>query len=226
MLRSARSMQGYTLEAINGDIGKVSEFLFDDQSWTLRYLAVNPGSWLTERRVLIAPAAIGQPSGETQRLSVALTREQVEKSPTIDTDRPVSQQKVAALHAYSVWPNDWDMTTPLGSVLIPVPQPAMAVDELGKQDDPHLRSTQAIIGYYIQARDGDIGHVEDFIIDDDAWAIRYIVVDTRNWWPGKKVLISPWWIIEVIWGTSRVRVKMDCETIKNSPPFDPDTPIR
>jgi hypothetical protein len=81
------------------------------------------------------------------------------------------------------------------------------------------------MGYYIQACDGDIGHVEDFLVDDDVWTIRYMVVDTRNWWPGKKVLVSPWWITEVIWSTLRVRVNMDRETIKNSLPFDPTTRV-
>jgi hypothetical protein len=225
MLRSAKSLHGYTIEAIDGDIGKVSEFLFDDQFWTVRYLVVKTGGWLLERRVLIAPAALGQPSWETQRFPVMLTRDQVEKSPDINSDRPVSRQQETVLHAYYGWPSYWDMATPLGSAPIPVPQPAMEVAEIGDAGDPHLRSTQAVTGYYIQARDGDIGHVEDFIMDDGAWIIRYMVVDTRNWWPGKKVLLSPWWISEVIWNTSRVRVNMDCENIKNSPPFDPTTPV-
>jgi hypothetical protein len=225
MLRSAKSLHGYTIEARDGDVGKVSEFLFDDQFWTVRYLVVKTGRWLMERRVLIAPAALGQPSWETQRLPVKLTQEQVEKSPDIDTDQPVSRQQEVALHAHYGWSSYWDMVTPLGSAPISVPQPAMEVGEIVDQGDPHLRSTQAVMGYYIQACDGDIGHVEDFIVDDGAWTIRYMVVDTRNWWPGKKVLVSPWWITEVIWGTMRVRVNMDCETIKNSPPFDPTTGV-
>jgi hypothetical protein len=225
MLRSAKSLHGYTIQAIDGDIGKVSEFLFDDQFWTVRYLVVNTGSWLMERRVLITPAALGQPSWEPQRFPVMLTREQVEKSPDIDTDRPVSRQQEVALHAHYGWLPYWDMAVPLGSAPIPVPQPAMEVDEIGEQGDPHLRSTQAVMGYYIQARDGDIGHVEDFIVDAETWTIRYMVVDTRNWLPGKQVLVSPWWITEVSWDTSRVRVHMERQAIKNSPPFDPATPV-
>jgi hypothetical protein len=225
MLQSAKSLYGYTIEAVDGDIGKVSEFLFDDQFWTVRYLVIKTGSWLMQRRVLIAPAALGQPAWETQRFPVALSREQIEQSPDIKTDQPVSRQQEVALHAHYGWPSYWDMAVPVGSAPIPVPPPAMEVAEIDAHGDPHLRSTQAVMGYYIQARDGDIGHVEDFIVADDTWSIRYMVVDTRNWWPGKKVLISPWWITEVNWGTSRVRVHINRETIANSPPFDPATPV-
>ena len=74
-------------------------------------------------------------------------------------------------------------------------------------------------GYNIQAADGEIGHVEDFIIDDETWAIRYLIIDTRNWWPGKKVLVSPQWIERVSWGESKVFVNLPLETIKQSPEY-------
>ena len=85
--------------------------------------------------------------------------------------------------------------------------------------DPHLRSTHDVSGYHIQAADGEIGHVEDFIIDDETWAIRYLIVDTRNWWPGKKVLVSPQWIERVSWSESKVFVNLSRETIKQSPEY-------
>jgi hypothetical protein len=100
---------------------------------------------------------------------------------------------------------------------------AQAVEE--QQGDPHLQSTREVIDYYIEARDGDIGHVEDFIIDDEAWAIRYLVVNTRNWWPGKKVLVAPQWISEIRWGDAQVHVDMTREHIKDSPEFDPAAPV-
>ena len=66
--------------------------------------------------------------------------------------------------------------------------------EREEANDVHLRSANKVTGYRIGATDGDIGHVEDFIIDDETWEIRYMVVDTQNWWPGKKVLVAPQWI--------------------------------
>jgi hypothetical protein len=89
----------------------------------------------------------------------------------------------------------------------------------GQRWDHHLRSTHAVTGYHIQATDGEIGHVEDFIIDDETWTIRYLLVNTLNWWPGKKVLVSPLWIDRVSWGESKVFVNLSRETIKHSPEY-------
>jgi hypothetical protein len=85
--------------------------------------------------------------------------------------------------------------------------------------DPHLRSTYNVSGSQIQAKDGDIGHVEDFIIDDETWAIRYLIIDTKNWWLGKKVLVSPNWIERVSWSESKVFVNLTRENIKQSPEY-------
>jgi sporulation protein YlmC with PRC-barrel domain len=85
--------------------------------------------------------------------------------------------------------------------------------------DPYLRSTHEVTGYNIQAADGEVGHVEDFIIDDETWAIRYLIVDTRNWLPGKKILLSPFWIERVSWSESKVFVNLPMEKIKESPEY-------
>jgi hypothetical protein len=91
--------------------------------------------------------------------------------------------------------------------------------------DPHLRSTQEMGGYNIQAADGEIGHVEDFIIDDETWAIRYLVINTHNWWPGKKVLVSPQWIERVSWSESKVFINLPREIIKQSPEYTDDSQL-
>ena len=91
--------------------------------------------------------------------------------------------------------------------------------------DLPLRSSQSVIGAYIQARDGDIGHVEDFIVDDETWVIQYLVVDTRNWLPGKKVLIAPAWIEEIEWPDGKVYIDLNRETIKRSPAYDPSVSL-
>ena len=93
------------------------------------------------------------------------------------------------------------------------------------QGDPSLRSARDVTGYYIAARDGDIGHVDDFLVDDRAWAIRYLIVDTRNWWPGKKVALSPEWIKTVSWTDSRVHVDLQREEIKAAPEYDASRPF-
>jgi hypothetical protein len=227
MLRSVKDLHGYVVHATDGDIGRVRALLFDDQTWAIRYVVCDLGIWLPGRSVLLAPIAFGQPHHETRMFPVPLTKEQVKNSPDIDTDKPVSRQQELALYRYYEWPVYWGAVEAVGSTPVPIPPPAMEVAEVleGQRGDPHLQSTQEVIGYYIRASDGDIGHVEDFIVDNAAWTMRYIVIDTRNWWPGKKVLVAPQWITAVNWGESQVQVDLRREDIKNSPEFDSAAPV-
>lgn len=225
MLHSMKALHGHTLEAIDGSIGQIQAFYFDDITWTVRYVVVDTGTWLPGRRVLLAPTAFGQISPETYQLPVNLSQEQIEQSPDIDTDQPVSRQHEAALHAYYEWPVYWGALGSDSAGAAALPPPAMADAEASEQADPTLRSTEEVIDYYIHARDGDLGHVADFLVDDASWTIRYLVIDTRNWWPGKKVLVSPEWITEISWGEAKVYVDLTQEAIKDSPEFDPSVPI-
>ena len=225
MLHSIKELHGHSLEATDGSIGHVHAFYFDDTSWTVRYVVVDTGTWLPGRRVLISPTAFGRFSTETDQLPVHLSKEQVEQSPHIDTDQPVSRQHETALHEYYEWPVYWGALSPVKAGSAALPPPAIADAEASEQADPTLRSTEEVIDYYIHARDGDLGHVADFLVDDENWTIRYLVVDTRNWWPGKKVLVHPQWITEVSWGEAKVYVDLTQEEIKNSPAFDPAVTI-
>jgi len=94
-------------------------------------------------------------------------------------------------------------------------------DPRPNKGDPHLRSIAAITGYQIHASDGVIGHVEDFLVDDGGWNIRYIKVDTRNWWPGERVLISPYSVREIDWAGRLVHISVNRQRVKDSPPYDP-----
>jgi hypothetical protein len=242
MIRSVSELKGYTIEASDGDIGEVLQFYFDDEKWTIRYLVADTGGWLTGRRVLISPAALGRVDWNSRKLHVNMTKERVENSPSIDTDRPVSRQQETEYYNYYGYPYYWSGPYVWG----PVPYPAYApvapantaspagapgtvereaVEARKRSEDVHLRSTQEVINYYIEANDGDIGHVEDFLIDDESWTVRYVVVDTRNWWPGKKVLVSPEWIRSVSWSDSRVYVDLSRDKIKNAPEYDPSLPL-
>jgi sporulation protein YlmC with PRC-barrel domain len=225
MLRSINHLRGYSICAKDGDIGEVDDFLFDDQSWAIRYLVVDTGNWLIDRPVLVLPASLDVPDWETETLTVKLTRKQIEDSPPLAMDEPVSRQKEAELHRYYGLPGYWALQTP---ILYPDAGKEkgtdMAADE---QDDsnPHLRSVTEVSGYNIRATDGEIGHVDDFIVEDESWIIRHIIVDTRNWLPGKKVLVSPTWIESVDWNIRRLSVDLKRETIEQSPEFDPSEPV-
>jgi uncharacterized protein YrrD len=221
MLNKAKTLKGYTLVCLDGEIGQVEEFYFDDQHWTIRYLVADTGNWLTGRQVLISPHALVGVIRDYQHIGIDLTKKQIEDSPSLNSDRPVSRQYEEAYYRYYGWPNYWGGPYMWGSYPYIVRDREKWRESTPgeKAGDPHLRSTHEVSGYHIQAADGEIGHVEDFIVDDQTWAIRYLIIDTRNWWPGKQVLVSPQWIERVSWGESTVFVNIPRETVKQSPEY-------
>ncbi len=221
MLYKTRTLSGHALHSLDGEIGKVKEFYFDDQHWAVRYLVADTGNWLEGRQVLISPYALGTVNAEKQQIAIDLTRKQIEDSPSMSSDEPVSRQFEVTYYAYYGWPAYWTGTYMWGPYpdIVPRREKARTSNPNGKPWNSHLRSTSAVTGYNIHAADGEIGHVEDFVIDDETWAIRYLVVDTRNLLPGKKVLISPRWIKGVSWDVSKVFVDLSRSAIKQSPEY-------
>jgi uncharacterized protein YrrD len=251
MLRSAKNLIGYSIHALDGDIGRVTDLYFDDKAWVIRYLVVDTGNWLSGRKVLISPLAFEPPNWADRSLPVRLSREQVEDSPSIDLEKPVSRQHEGELAEHYGWQPSWTDQGSLAYLAMPRPMPVnfqpsptvleydgtsdgtsekhdliRRAKEMDAEDyDPHLRSMDEVIEYNIQARDGGIGHVETFIIDDEGWSVMYLVVDTRNWLPGKKVLVALAWVEAVTWHDHLVEIDLDRETIKNSPEYRPDEPV-
>lgn len=230
MLSSLSKLVGFSIRATDGEIGKIDEFYFDDLSWVVRYMVVNTDNWVVGRQVLISPVSIGIPDEEKHMVPVALSREQVRNSPDIDTSKPVYRQHETALSDYYQWPLYWTGDDYGGGIygMTVLPPPVMVKDkknEARADHDPHLRSTRQVTDYRIQALDGEIGHVEDFLIDQHTWAIYYLVVKTRNWLPGKKVLISPRWLKEISWADQKVYVEKTIESVKTSPEYDPSKPV-
>ncbi len=221
MLSKAKTLNGYVLESLDGDLGTVKEFYFDDQHWTIRYLVADTGNWLAGRQVLVSPYALVAVIKETQHITISLTKKQIEGSPSLDSDKPVSRQFEESYYGYYDWPMYWGGPYSWGSspYIVRNYEKRKQSVQVEKTWDAHLRSTRDVSGHHIQALDGDIGHVEDFIIDDETWAIRYLIIDTKNWWPGKKILLSPKWIERVSWSESKVFVNLSRESIKQSPEY-------
>lgn len=230
MLSKATELRGITIAATDGPIGETEEFYFDDQAWMVRYLVVKTGNWLNRHHVLIAPQSVKQLELPTKQLWVNLTKEQVINSPDIDTQKPVSRQHETALADYYGYAYYWRFPFLVGDPFYPssieVTEPVMTKEELEaarkieeQSYDPHLRSINEVTGYHLGAVDGEIGHVEDFIVDEANWAIRYLVVDTRNWLPGERVLIAPAWIERVSWEESKVFVNLTQEAVKQAPKY-------
>jgi len=232
MLYSMKDIQNYKILAEDGEIGNVHEFYFDDELWIVRYLVVDIGGWLSNRKVLIAPVALRHPDQEAQKLPVKLTKAQIEHSPDIDTNQPVSRQHENALREHYGWPR----LDELGGGLLEEQHFGIDPDSISamirareknqknnnQAQDPHLQSSKEVEGYHIKAQDGNIGHIDDFIVSTDTWHLRYLVVDTGNWLPGRKVLISPFWIEEIKWAGSQARVNLSKEAINNSPEYNPE----
>ncbi|GJL62923.1 MAG: hypothetical protein NPIRA04_15770 [Nitrospirales bacterium] len=234
MLRSLNAIQGFTLEATDGEIGESKDFFFDDREWMIRYLVADTGKWLPGRLVLLSLESIGKPDWSSHHFPVKLTKDQIVRSPGIEIDKPVSLQEESKLVQYYQWPAYWGGIDPL----FPAPVGMGAIPAVGDHDvrdrwdtiseeqaNPHLRSIDELIGYVIKATDGEIGHVEDCIADDDTWNIRYFVIDTRNWLPGKKVLVAPDWIKTIQWSDQTVEVDMTQEQTKNCPEYDASMPV-
>lgn len=225
-LWNARKLETAEVRARDGAVGQVDDLLFDDATWTVRYVVVDTGTWLAGRRVLLAPHAINVHATETACVSVNLTQEQIRTSPEADTG-PVTRAHEARLHEHYRWPAYWAPThTPFASDAIPPPaafeRPAPRVPPAEVGRDPHLRSARHVRGYRLAATDGAIGVAEDFLIEPRSWRIVFLIVDTNGWLPGGKVLLEPHTVERVSWTDAKIFVNEERAVVKTHPPYSPE----
>jgi sporulation protein YlmC with PRC-barrel domain len=229
MEHNINSLIYYSIGAKDGMIGEVEEFYFDDKSWKIRYLIVKTGNWLAGRKVLIAPDALIKQPWHNGFFPANLTKKQIEDSPNIDTNKPVSRQKEIELYGHYQWQSYWDSGIyGRGSLGLSMPFPALDEKILIESDKPdkhshddiHLRSTEIVTGYHIHATDGDIGHIRDFIIDDQNWQIKFLVIDTHNWFGGKKVLIPVEKVKEINFLENKIFLKINTAAIEKGTLFN------
>jgi sporulation protein YlmC with PRC-barrel domain len=223
MLHQARNLQGDAIVAKDGPIGELKDLYFDDERWAVRYLVVDTGRWLPGRKLLLSPACVDSHASTEDEIKVALTREQVEHAPGIEADKPVSRQYEEAHARYYGYPEYWAAAGMAGVGPIPPPaaetgpQAERALKEAErKAEQSHLRSTAEVMGYAIEAADGTAGRIDDFMVDDQNWRVDALLVDTREWVPGGRVLVSPSAIERIDWMKRAVRVRMTREAIKQS----------
>lgn len=235
MLRAISALKGLTVNAIDGDVGRVHDVYFDARQWTVRYFVVDTGTWLPGRRVLVSPLSLRTVGMTGDRLDVGLTRSQVERAPDWDSDKPVSRQHEIAHSRYydhpyywtgpARWGLGWDPASGIAPVVPPSPVEEELMARERESADHNLHSASSVIGCYVQAADDVVGHVEDFLVDDRTWAIRYLIVDTGNWLPGRKVAIAPTWIRDVRWEESKVHVGLTRSQVEAAPEYDPSVPM-
>ena len=208
MLRSIRELFGYTVREVDGEIGLVRDFLVDNREWNVTYLEIDLTQWFPGKKVIVPPSRIGQPDGKKFEVPLLLSKAQVVNSPAIKLDETVCRlhEEELALHF------GWDPCI-------------ISTDSKKVEDHSHLQSSRELMGYHLHATDGRIGHIEDFILDDEDWILRYAVVDTRDWLPGRRVLMPLPWITTVIWKENSVLIDHSRENVKNSPEYDPSSPV-
>jgi hypothetical protein len=228
MLLVESALKGNVVEADDGSIGRVHDCLFDQRNWKLRWLVVDTDGWLIGRRLLIHPSAIGRPDIDRLRLPVHLTKAQIKASPEISFDLPISVQMEQGIYGYYGWDSEWGGGGYFAGYPALGDGEAQVLDRPGSdyttdlgRGDPNLRSMAAVNGYHVEATDGSIGHIENFIIDDVSWDARYLIVDTKNWWFGQHVLISPFAVRHINWMEQNVVLDVSRDRIKNSPPWKP-----
>lgn len=226
MLHRLSKFIGSRIKASHGDIGKIHDVYFADQQWLLRYLVIDTEGWLGGRKVLITPISIDCIAAERRVVQLGLTRQQIEDSPSIDTNKPVSRAQETDLFDHYGYPYYWTGPRFRGIGRYP-PNPPSArtpvANAAGKHGqapiDPHLRSANAVTGYHLQTTDAELGHIQDFLFDEAGWAIRYLVIDTRNWLPGRHVVIPPDWIKEVNWSERTVSVDVTRDAVRAAPEY-------
>jgi hypothetical protein len=226
MLQSIKQLCGSKLAASDGDLGQVKDFYFDDQNWVVRYVVVDTGSWLPGRMVLLSPHAFGRLHQEGNLLEVNLSRKQIEDSPSIELHKPVSRQYEEEYYRYYGWPYYWQGDGLWGLSGFPILEqpaptlpsaPATAIGPQPERADAHLRSTQTVGGYHLQSSDGIIGHVCDFMMDDQSWAIRRLVIKTGHRFSGREVQIPTRAVDRISYPDSTVFVNLTKEAVEQNP---------
>lgn len=234
MLRSLKNLEKCTIGATDGHIGAIKDVYFDDQQWVVRYLVVSTGMWLSHSEVLLSPLSIRDWGWQGDVIPSTLSQAQVKQSPGVDTNKPISREYERSFYGYYGYPNYWGGASLWGEV----PYPSMmtlgrpyetseAAADRSKRDheDHHLRSCNEVTGYHLHATDGEIGHVNGYLVDQRSWAIRFLIIDTSDWWLGHQVLIATEWTDRVSRSQSTVTCSLSRETIKQSPVYDSAVPL-
>jgi len=237
MFRSLRNLFGYEIQATDGKIGKVKDLYFDEEEWETRYLVIDTGPWILGKEVLLIPDALGQPNWVGESIPVKLTQKQVKESPDVSTVLPIARKHQIALHTYYNWRPYWSPVTPITTSTMATAT-TIAQNDTRLQDekkeaierlfqhDSSLRSAKEVIGYTTNGQDGELGKIDDIILDIESWKLVYFVLDTSSWLvEGKKTLIAIPWINSISYHDQEVQLDLNQTIIEDSPPYDPETPI-
>lgn len=233
ILRSLNEITGYSLQASDGNIGCCEDRLFDDKIWFFRYMLADTSAGLpSSKNTLPSPISLSEPNGKNTQLPVTLTRELLENNPQRDEHKPVSREYETNFFDYYGYGYYWIGAGPWGSSAAPIALAKVTPDANVTDDgerikevstkERDLRYAKKVEGYTIESIYGEMGQVEDFVLNDVDWTIAYIIVNARNWLlSGRKVLIVPSWLSSVSWVKRMVSINLTSEKIEGSPEYDP-----
>lgn len=238
MLQNLKNLIGFDVRSMDGDsgdrvAGEIDDFYFDEGQWMIRYFIVSTGNWLKGRSLLLSPSAFEKPDWRSHRMEVNLTKDLMRSSPKLDLAGPLTREQEKELHRHYGWPVYWrafglsDASESLARAsMLPHGQAEKEVVVKKREGGgKRLHSTKNVLGYHVQALDGEMGHIEGFLVEDQGWILRYAVVDLRNWLPGRRVIIAPQWIKDFLWEESKAVVNLKKIRIEESPEYDPAIPI-
>jgi uncharacterized protein YrrD len=212
MYTTMRELRGWTIRGTDGgDAAKVDDILFDDRAWRVRYVVAETGSWLHRHKVLLSPNALGRLRGQAHFVPALLTANEIAHCLPVDADPPVSTRMAAQLGDLvtlaTYWVGGFGVPYLASPVTSPLPR------SKPQTGDPHLRSATWLMGYHTVAQDGEIGSLEDLLIDDEGWCLRDLVVQTHGWPHHKDVLIAPHWVSRISWAMRTVRIELPRERV-------------
>lgn len=216
MLQDSKRITGRIIQASDGDVGQVTDFLFDDTSWSLRYLVVETGPWLNGRRILLAPESFERNAFYiSDPLPTKLTREQIGNSPLFDNHQKISRDYEENYYDHHGWSGYWNRSNPEDTAISAMVSPAQ-MREIAP-DRPHLHSVNSISGFHLHAKDGNIGKVSSVSIETRKWKVAEIVVETGHWYSGKQILILTETIERISYDNSAIYVDLSLDDIRTTP---------
>lgn len=230
MKHSLKNLKGYSVETADGMKGKIKDFLFDEDTWAVRYIDADFGNLFKDKRIILPVDVIIETSWKHHRFTLNISKEKIEKSPSPQDKPTVSREYEKQLVKYYGFPFYWStggiVPAPPGSYYpvrpLNVPQNKISEKDLNTK----LRSFREVEGYQIRAIDDTLGHVEDIMIDDTDWQLVYLIIDTSNWLPwSKKVMLAINWLEEISYVKGEVKINLNTDTIKSAPDFDTNQPI-
>lgn len=223
MFKNLLDIKGFNLKGPNGNIGTCQDALFDDQAWTVRYVDVDTGGWLSERRVLLSPISLGAPSWEKGEIYTELTGDQIESSPKLDSQSPISKEWEDSFFKFHGWPyygvgmHMWGLTHYPDESELKKIHSASPTSDIHKNTNQTIRSASELREYEVSARDGEVGRIKDFVFDTETWAIRYLVIENHSFLQRKKTIVSPFWVSHIDWMERACVIDLNRAEIECSP---------